>query len=356
MSYKTEVQKQEYDTLIPKYRELESIVEDLMRSSFQQHDIKVESIPHRIKTWDSAYGKTLRKPEIYPSAKEMNDLLGFRVICYFASQVDESAAIIKELFEIDPSRSRDKRSLLNPTAFGYISLHYICTLKPDSDYPEELKGLRFEIQIRSALQHVWAEIEHDLGYKTVLEIPRDMRREFSRVAGLLEIADESFDRIRTRISDYEKDTLQMIKEDRADHLTVDRFTLVQFIRRSNAMNQLFADMCGLTGGEITYAGPDGYLPLLEAMKLQTLGDLHHLIGSEGAHALELLRYSLQFSDLEELTTNSVLFYLCRSRLIWGDYTEEQLREILYSTSKDEKKSRRSAEHILRMRKHFLAGS
>ena len=353
MSYQSEVQKQVYDSLIPKYRKLESIVEELMQSAFVQHDIKVLSIPHRIKTWESAYGKTLRKPEIYPAAKDMNDLLGFRVICYFASQVDESAAIIKDLFEVDPSLSRDKRSLLNPTAFGYISLHYICTLKPDSDYPEELKRLRFEIQIRSALQHVWAEIEHDLGYKTVLEIPRDMRREFSRVAGLLEVADESFDRIRTRISEYETDTLQKIRDDRADNLTLDRFTLIQFIKRSNSMNQLFSDMSTLTGGEITYARPDGYLPLLEAMKIQTLGDLHELIAEESGHALKLVSYSLQFSDLEDLTTNSVLYYLCRARLIWGNFTQDQLRDILSSTLKDEHKAQRSVDYILRMRKHYL---
>lgn len=353
MSYKSEMVKQAYDALIPKYRELESIVDDLLTSSFSMHGLKVVSTPHRIKTWESVYGKLMRKPETYSSTKDLNDLLGFRVICFFASHVDVAASIIKQLFEIDSSRSRDKRSLLSPTTFGYLSLHYICTLKPGSEYPEDLKSLRFEIQIRSALQHVWAEIEHDLGYKTVLEVPRDIRREFSRVAGLLEVADESFDRIRTRISEYETDTLRRIEEDSANHLTVDRFSLIQFIRRSNAMKQLFSDMSRLTEGEITYARPDGYLPLLEAMKIRTLGDLHELITGEHEHAIELLSYSLQFSDLEELTSNSVLFYLCRARLIWGDYNEEQIRDIMYSVSKEEKKIRRSVDYIMRMRNHFL---
>ena len=45
-------------------------------------------------------------------------------------------------------------------------------------------------------QHVTAgagdEIEHDLGYKSQAQIPRTVRRKFSRLAGLLEIADEEF--------------------------------------------------------------------------------------------------------------------------------------------------------------------
>ena len=350
MSYKSEVQKNAYEELLPKYRELEKIVEGLLQTTFQKHDIKVMQLPHRIKTWESTYGKLIRKSELYNETKDLNDLLGFRVICYFASQVDEAASILQDLFWIDISHSTDKRSLLNPTAFGYLSLHFICTLKPEDNYPTELKDLRFEIQIRSVLQHVWAEIEHDLGYKTVFEIPRDMRREFSRVAGLLEIADESFDRIRTRIDEYERKTLKQIEDDKAEHLTLDRFTLKQFMLRSTAMNQLLSDIAGLTGGEMVYASPDGYLPMLAAINIQTLGDLNELISCENGYALKLLNHALQFSDLEELTTNSALFYLCRARLIHGDYSEEQLHEVLCNAFSDEKKIQRIVNYVLRMRR------
>lgn len=352
MSYKSDIQKHTYEELLPGYQKLEKIVEELLQSAFRQHDIKIMQLPHRIKTWESVYGKLIKKPELYSKTEDLNDILGFRVICYFASEVDEAAAVLKDLFRIDYSHSKDKRSLLNPTTFGYLSLHYICMLKQEDQYPEELKNLRFEIQVRSVLQHVWAEIEHDLGYKTVLEIPRDIRREFSRVAGLLEVADESFDRIKTRITEYERDTLQQIKDDKADHLMLDRFTLKQFMLRSTAMKQLLSDMAGLTSGEITYASPVGYLPLFAAMKIETLGDLNELISNENGAALKLLNHALQFSDLEELTTNSALFYLCRARLIRGNYSEEQLREMLGQAFHDEKKVRRIAEYVLRMRNVF----
>ena len=54
------------------------------------------------------------------------------------------------------------------------------------------EGLKCEIQIRSVLQHAWAEIEHDLGYKSELTIPKEVRRSFSRLAGLLELGDKEF--------------------------------------------------------------------------------------------------------------------------------------------------------------------
>ena len=53
-----------------------------------------------------------------------------------------------------------------------------------------------------------------------------------------------------------------------------------------------------------------------------------------------------------MTTNSALFYLCRARLIRGNYSEAQLREILGQAFHDEKKVRRIAEYVLRMRNVF----
>jgi ppGpp synthetase/RelA/SpoT-type nucleotidyltranferase len=62
------------------------------------------------------------------------------------------------------------------------------------------------------LQHAWAEIEHDLGYKTALGVPRNVRRQFSRLAGLLEIADTEFASIRDRLSSYERDLPGLIEQ------------------------------------------------------------------------------------------------------------------------------------------------
>ena len=56
--------------------------------------------------------------------------------------------------------------------------------------------------IRDRLEHGWAEIEHDLGYKSQDVIPADARRRLSRLAGLLELADQEFVAIRSGLEAY----------------------------------------------------------------------------------------------------------------------------------------------------------
>ena len=77
-----------------------------------------------------------------------------------------------------------------------------------------------EVQIRSVLQHAWAEIEHDLGYKAGSAIRRDAIRQFSRIAGLLEVADEGFVALRERLLDYEVEVSRKIG-DKPNELLID---------------------------------------------------------------------------------------------------------------------------------------
>jgi ppGpp synthetase/RelA/SpoT-type nucleotidyltranferase len=309
-------------------------------------------MPHRIKTWESVKGKLERKPDKYPSVNELSDILGYRVICYFSSDVDKAAEVIRRVFEVDESRSTDKRELISPTTFGYLSLHYICTLPEDGGYPEDLTKLRFEFQIRSVLQHAWAEIDHDLGYKTVFEVPRDVRRNFSRIASILEVADELFDSIRSFLGDYEKEVYERIHTDNADEMALDRITLNEFISYSPAMKNFLDSIADRTGGKIQLKDPEEYLPLLSELSVETLGDLEKTIMAEGEHALMLLDRTLQYSDLEEVTSNAALYYLCQAKVIWGEYSEKDIYEMCLRLSYTPEIAKRICNRILHLRKQL----
>jgi hypothetical protein len=59
-----------------------------------------------------------------------------------------------------------------------------------------LKGLWFEIQVRSVLAHAWAEIEHEVKYKSGVDLPEDLGRTFYRMAAELEEIDARFMQLR----------------------------------------------------------------------------------------------------------------------------------------------------------------
>ncbi|MDC4901868.1 hypothetical protein NQ997_18845, partial [Acinetobacter baumannii] len=75
-----------------------------------------------------------------------------------------------------------------------------------------LKGLCFEIQVRTALEHAWAEIEHDRGYKLGGKLPSHLSRRFSLLSGLLESADLEFNRLTVEIEEYAKTLKQEIQD------------------------------------------------------------------------------------------------------------------------------------------------
>ncbi|MFZ6781366.1 GTP pyrophosphokinase [Undibacterium sp. Ji83W] len=142
----------------------------------------------------------------YLTLSEITDLAGIRIITYLAKDVDLVQDIVDREFDVDEKNSPDKRIPDNPKMFGYSSLHKVVALNESRRDLAEYKnyfGLKCEIQIRSVLQHAWAEIEHDLGYKNSVGIPSVLQRRFSRVAGLLEIVDSEFDEISKKMQEYE---------------------------------------------------------------------------------------------------------------------------------------------------------
>jgi hypothetical protein len=109
--------------------------------------------------------------------------------------VDRAAEAIKAKFEVDETRSPDKRSELKFKEFGYRSVHLIA--KPRamliSGSLASATGVdSFEIQVRSILEHSWAEIEHEVIYKAGTDFPSSVRRRFARLAGVLEMLDGEF--------------------------------------------------------------------------------------------------------------------------------------------------------------------
>jgi putative GTP pyrophosphokinase len=228
--------------LLPAFgKSLESLLEHLLATE----NIHVHGVNHRVKSEESAERKTARPRQGATEAgprplDTLTDLLGIRIITYFRDGVDAVAKLIEREFTIDRDNSVDKRAVLEADRFGYLSLHYVAELGPDrTGMPEYQKygGIKFEIQIRSILQHAWAEIEHDLGYKSEAAVPRDVRRRFSRLSGVLELADDEFLGIRQEIGDHQVSAQETIEQGSLG-IEIDQDSLSAFVQSSPLTERL----------------------------------------------------------------------------------------------------------------------
>lgn len=238
--------------LLPEFgKSLESLLSRLLTAE----PIQFHSIDHRVKSQKSAELKIARPRKGMNDAgprtlATLTDLLGIRVITYFRDEVDDVAKVIEREFTIDTDNSVDKRPD-DADRFGYLSVHYVAELSQSRtalrEY-ERYSGIKFEIQIRSILQHAWAEIEHDLGYKSEAAVPRAVRRQFSRLAGILELVDDVFVSIRQDIGQHQ-DEAQVSVEEGSLGIEIDQDSLSAFVQSSPQVAQLdrvIADSRGVT--------------------------------------------------------------------------------------------------------------
>jgi putative GTP pyrophosphokinase len=239
---KTERIISEYDSKLKLFETLTSSSLRLILSLLQVKNIKQHQITSRIKDRVSLENKIIKKNYKYSNLGEITDIVGIRIITYFEDEIDIIATLIEENFQIDFENSVDKRKV-EDDRFGYKSLHYIVSYKNDRINLPEYKsfdGLKFEIQIRSILQHSWAEIEHDIGYKGEKEIPKSALRTFYRVAALLEQADLEFVKLKNSIKEHENG----IKDSLSNNMKVkyfDKATIYVFATQSKEVKQKETD-------------------------------------------------------------------------------------------------------------------
>ena len=292
---------QQYREQVPALEQLSKIVYDQLRQVLHEQSVELSAIEYRVKTEHSLAGKLERKGDKYASLEDITDLVGLRIITFYTDDVDKVAAIVQQLYDVDWTNSIDKRKAHELTSFGYKSLHYICRLKGGS--------APFEIQMRTALQHVWSAIEHDIGYKGTVKLPPEYRRQFSRLAGMLELADDEFSRLRTTMTDYRRQVQTLVKSGQLDEvlLSTDSFSSYLQLHPFNRLNQRIA---AVNQAEIFPASMLPFLPILEGFGLETLGDLQRFIDSNSEEAYQLAVSQLAITDLDILSETIGLQNLC----------------------------------------------
>ncbi len=209
---------------------------NLLNDLLSTEKIVVHQLVGRTKSLESLSKKIDDKNGKYNSVDDITDIIGIRIITYLESDIDPIAELIEKEFIKDIENSIDKRKL-QADRFGYKSLHVVVGLNDDRTNLKEYKrykDLKCEIQIRSILQHAWAEIEHDLGYKGEISVPEPYKRSFNRLSALLETADIEFVRLKQELEQYENNLPNLIKS-KTNIIDINSASLKLFMRSNSVL-------------------------------------------------------------------------------------------------------------------------
>jgi len=138
----------------------------------------------------------------------VGDLLGVRIICLRLSDIEKVEEYLKLLSEENilsfvkgPDQKRSFILPVNPgdslpddidlRYSGYSSIHYQIELGENSDASPGLKGLLFELQLRTILEEAWSEIDHKYRYvhsRIGADLPEHIHTGFYNLSAYLQVA------------------------------------------------------------------------------------------------------------------------------------------------------------------------
>ena len=337
MDNKSNIMSQyDHDSAI--YQQFTQEVEHLLKNLISNKNIDYNAITCRLKDRKSLSEKIDRKNGKYNSLKDLTDIAGVRVITYYAEDVDKVADIVEHEFKVDHDNSIDKGKALEPDRFGYCSVHYVVEMSDKrlelSEY-QSFSRLKCEIQIRSVLQHAWAEIEHDLGYKSEIAIPKTVRRGFSRLAGLLEIADKEFQDIRRSLSNYESEVPKIIENN--EDVEIDAVLLSELAKTNKdiiAINEKIKTIWGLEFDSNMKPSSvfESSVSYLQWFKINTLNQLYKFVKRNGDCAVKIaeiiFKDNLKLQKQQILYKNMAFLYLCYAELVLNEksYNKKSFEE------------------------------
>lgn len=213
----------EYAQAWPQLESVTQQMESMIRSMFDDAEVRPLFITSRTKTVESFREKASRmvgrvEPggipvlEFSDPLKNLTDLVGVRIITTLSTQNSTAANLIKRhrsVFDCRGDREKDIGTIESGT-YGYSSRHLILrTIQNDvvRQYQQQLDpqskpngSFFFECQIRTVFAHAWSEIEHDIRFKA--EDPRAWSpyfdRQFTATAAMLETVESTFSQLNDR--------------------------------------------------------------------------------------------------------------------------------------------------------------
>ncbi|WP_162236953.1 hypothetical protein [Agreia sp. Leaf283] len=182
---------------------LQTLKSDLEARIGKDPRIHLHDVQARVKSRGSFEAKVRKDP-----SRDVEDVLGVRVITYFRDDAKWVEQLIRDMLMIREGTYSNKADKLDDREFGYRSIQFVAEVPPlgygttrqdgvsNGILPKALSPNVVEIQIRTVLEHAWAEVEHDVYARRDTPTSRSIRRRFALTAALIENADEQLETLR----------------------------------------------------------------------------------------------------------------------------------------------------------------
>ena len=234
------------------FRSYSKYIHECIEHILPEYKVYPAYLSSRQKTIDSIGKKCrkLKKDDItgelvykYTDPKtQITDMAGVRVVTYTGADIDLVSHIIRKNFCIDTENSVDKGKAMSLNEVGYLSIHYVVSLKESDEKYPLYKGVKCEIQVRTVLQDAWAQIFHDRQYKPYGEqTPSDeLLRQTNLLAASLELLDDNIGSIVKKYDDFYKTPNNKIYQKFLDE-KVSESSLMKYVRITMGADYCYYD-------------------------------------------------------------------------------------------------------------------
>ncbi len=201
-----------YDANVAIFRDAEkSLRTQILSALADRPSLTMPHVVSRIKAREECINKFQRKylPRLakaetrYEIKNYIVDLIGIRVICLYMPDIMEIARLLEEEFDVLDFTDKTREVEVTADTFRYKGLHLDMALserRKSLPAYSRFASMRFEVQVRTAIQDAWSTLDHAIKYKK--QVPHELSRRINALAALFEIADREFLAIRDQISEF----------------------------------------------------------------------------------------------------------------------------------------------------------
>jgi Uncharacterized protein conserved in bacteria len=218
----------DYNELTEKFKSRATLFERLLeealyalKAALEQAAIKYHSLPSRVKSPESFLEKVKRREtreseEVqrgeWDPLKEVQDIVGLRVVCLYLSDVERIATVVRNTFQVLSEDNKIEGTEVS--SFGYMSVHFVAVMKAEYSGPryDNIANLPFEIQVRTIAMDAWANVSHHLDYKSDKDVPAELRKDFYALSGLFYVADRHFEMFYSQSNQSRREMKELFKD------------------------------------------------------------------------------------------------------------------------------------------------